>query len=333
MKRSSEIEAITRRFLAEQHNNETMRRLFSDSADLVCVGSDDGWAHGPVEVLGVHESETWIETVVTDREIILLEAFEDGNTGWSVGEMRIALADGNALARRFTIVFHLDSGVWRIVHTHVSMPVPDAEVWGVELTRTLSDLLASINDQSEASTFEDMGLSVATIVFTDIVGSTALAESMGDAVWTGLVTSHFESLDQIAEGQGGSMVKTLGDGAMFAFPTAASGLTAAAEMQQVVSSAATGGLQVRIGVHTGDVVHGEDYLGLTVHKAARVAAAAGGGQILASATTAGMVNPTLFEFGDPMTVELKGLSGLHQVLSLRWTERPNGTDTKRTRPD
>jgi adenylate cyclase len=324
MKRSSEIEAITRRFQGAQSDLETLRRLYSNSPDLVCVGTTDQWAHGHDDVLAVYGVENEVlDGQFNEQELFFVEAFENGDTGWSTGQVRYRTAEDNVVTQRLSLVFTLDSGVWRIVHVHTSVPVSNEELFGVELSRTLSDLLASISQESEASTFEDMGLSVATIVFTDIVGSTALAESMGDAVWTGLVTSHFESLEQIAEVQGGSMVKTLGDGAMFAFPTAASGLTAAAEMQRVVSSAATGGLQVRIGVHTGDVVHGDDYLGLTVHKAARVAAAAGGGQILASATTAGMVNPTLFDFGDPITVELKGLSGLHQVLSLHWTEQPN----------
>jgi len=323
MKRSIEIEAITRRFIAGGSDIEMMRRLYSDSADLIAVGTDDGWTHGPNEFLGVWDHESVFDTVDYDSEVILLDAFENGETGWSVGEVKITLADGNAHTRRFTLVFHLDSGAWRIVHTHVSVPVADMETWGVEMSRTLSDLVASINAESEARALEDIGLSVATIVFTDIVGSTVLSESMGDTAWTRLVTSHFETLTHIAEDQGGTLVKTLGDGAMLAFPTAASGLTAAIEVQRAVSSSVADGVQVRIGVHTGDVIPGDDYLGLMVNKAARVAAAAGGGQILASTSTAGMVNPTQFDFGDPVTVELKGLSGTHQVVPLKWSNAPN----------
>ncbi len=323
MNRSIEIEAITRRVVASR-DMETLRRLYSDSADLIAVGSEDGWVHGPAEALGVraqHIDE--MESMDYDREEVFLEAFENGETGWSVGEFRITLADGNALTERFTNVYHLDSGVWRVVHSHISVPVPNVEIWGGEMSRTLTDLLASIDAESGARAVEDIGLSVATIVFTDIVGSTVLSESMGDAAWAELVTSHFETLGRIAEEQGGSLVKTLGDGAMLAFPTAASGLTAAIEVQRTASSAVADGLQVRIGVHTGDVMPGDDYLGLMVNKAARVAAAAAGGQILASTSTAGMVNPTQFDFGDPMTVELKGLSGTHQVVPLIWTTPPN----------
>jgi len=323
MKRSIEIEAITRRVVASR-DTETLRRLYSDSADLIAVGPEDGWVHGPAEMLGVREQHIdEMESMDYDREEVFLDAFENGETGWSVGEFRITLAGGNAHTERFTQVFHLDSGVWRVVHSHISVPVPNVEIWGGEMSRTLTDLLASINAESEARAVEDIGLSVATIVFTDIVGSTVLSESMGDAAWAGLVTSHFETLGRIAEEQGGSLVKTLGDGAMLAFPTAASGLTAAIEVQRTVASAVADGLQVRVGVHTGDVMPGDDYLGLMVNKAARVAGAAAGGQILASTSTAGMVNPTQFDFGDPMTVELKGLSGTHQVVPVIWTTQPN----------
>lgn len=323
MKRSPEIEAITRRVVASR-DMEALRRLYSDSADLIAVGVEDGWIHGPAEALGVraqHIDE--MESMGFDREEVFIEAFENGETGWAVGEYRVTLADGNAHTERFTQVCHLDSGVWRVVHSHISVPVPNVEIWGGEMSRTLTDLLASIDAESEARAVEDIGLSVATIVFTDIVGSTVLSESMGDAAWAKLVTSHFETLGRIAEEQGGSLVKTLGDGAMLAFPTAASGLTAAVEVQRTASSAVADGLQVRIGVHTGDVMPGDDYLGLMVNKAARVAAAAAGGQILASTSTAGMVNPAQFDFGDPMTVELKGLSGTHQVVPLIWTTPPN----------
>jgi len=67
MKRSTEIEAITHRVIAGGSDMEMMRRLYSDSADLIAVGTDDGWGHGPAEVLGVLEYES-DELVDYDRE-------------------------------------------------------------------------------------------------------------------------------------------------------------------------------------------------------------------------------------------------------------------------
>ena len=150
MKRSIEIEAITRRFVASR-DTETLRRLYSDSADLIQVGTEDGWIHGPAEVLGVraqHIDE--MESMDFDREEVFIEAFENGETGWAVGEYRVTLADGDAHTERFTNVYHLDSGVWRVVHSHISVAVPNVETWGDEMSRTLTDLLASINTESEA---------------------------------------------------------------------------------------------------------------------------------------------------------------------------------------
>ncbi len=76
---------------------------------------------------------------------------------------------------------------------------------------------------------------------------------------------------------------------------------------------------IRVGVHTGDVVQErDDYIGLTVSKAARVTAAAQGGQVLVSSTTAEVVNSSEVEFGEPLAVELKGLEGVHTLLPLNW---------------
>ena len=104
---------------------------------------------------------------------------------------------------------------------------------------------------------------------------------------------------------------------MFAFSSASAALNAARRIQEAMEQSGT---EIRIGAHTGDVVHDQDdYVGLTVAKAARVAAAAKGGQILVSSTTAGLVNDLEFEFGTPLTFELKGLDGTHQLQPLNWS--------------
>ena len=90
-----------------------------------------------------------------------------------------------------------------------------------------------------------------------------------------------------------------------------------------MASADPARVRLRVGVHTGDVVqHDHDVLGLAGNKAARVAAAADGGQILVSSTTADMVNTTEFTFGDPITADLKGIDGTHILKPLLWSNRP-----------
>ncbi len=79
------------------------------------------------------------------------------------------------------------------------------------------------------------------------------------------------------------------------------------------------GLSVRAGIHTGDVLRDKnDYVGLTVNKAARVAAAASGNQILISSTTADVVSHPNITLGDSFTVELKGLEGSHSLVAVDW---------------
>ncbi len=156
-----------------------------------------------------------------------------------------------------------------------------------------------------------------TILFTDVIESTALSHTMGSVEWSKLIGDHLRQVGDIVERCGGSVVKTLGDGGMYAFQSASSALTAAGDIQMALIGSE---LQVRIGAHTGDVVRDrDDYVGLTVAKAARVASAADGGQVLVSASTAAMVNPAEFAFGEPVTVDLKGLEGTHLLQTLLWS--------------
>jgi class 3 adenylate cyclase len=216
-------------------------------------------------------------------------------------------------------VFVLEAYSWKLVQIHFSVPVADEQVLGVELTSTLNDLLISMGDESQGEAALDGSLSTATIVFTDVVGSTSLSQAMGDRAWSDLITSHFDAVQSIVVDQRGVVAKTIGDGGMYVFPSGASALTAAIDMQRSMVSTSDTELHLRVGVHTGDVVrHKTDFLGLTVNKAARVAAAAQGGQILVSASTVGMINDAEFRFGEQIVADLKGISGTHTLRPLLW---------------
>jgi adenylate cyclase len=181
--------------------------------------------------------------------------------------------------------------------------------------------LTSIDTDSGSEAIADAGLGTATIVFTDVVDSTALSQSMGDRAWTELITRHFETAREVVHGRGGVVVKTVGDGGMYAFPSGTSALRAAIDIQDSIVASPNDKLRLRIGVHTGDVIKSQsDFLGLTVNKAARVTAAAEGGQILVSSSTAEMPNDADFAFGEPLIVELKGIEGTHSLRPLRWQQ-------------
>ena len=185
---------------------------------------------------------------------------------------------------------------------------------------TLDSLLASLDEKTAAAVLRTSSEGTATIMFTDIQDSTALSQELGDEAWLEVIRSHFETLRRIVEGEGGTVVKTLGDGAMFAFVSARSALRAATSIQQAMSSADTGTpLAVRVGVHAGDVVHEEgDYIGLTVNKAARITAAADGGEVVVSDVVTALAGEGAFDFGAPFQAELKGLAGTHHLFPMSW---------------
>ena len=145
-----------------------------------------------------------------------------------------------------------------------------------------------------------------TLLFTDVVGSTALAAKLGDARWRDLLSKHFESARGALERYRGREVDTTGDGLLATFSAPAPALRCAAAIQ---GAARAEGLQIRAGVHVGEVeVVGQDVRGVAVHEAARIMEQAKGDEILVSDTTKLFVGPD-FTFEDRGVHTLKGLDG------------------------
>jgi class 3 adenylate cyclase len=203
-----------------------------------------------------------------------------------------------------------------VILWHNSIPVPNSQIFGVELTTTLDDLVTSV--LSEPSALSSAALEgTMTLVFTDIVDSTGLAETLGVVAWADLISRHEAAIRKVTAAQGGTVVKLLGDGSMLAFESARAAVRAAVEIQRASDHDAFG---IRIGVHTGEVIRtGGDLLGLTVNKAARVASAADAGTIMISSTTRDMIGSLDgIRLGEPKIVALKGLSDTHQIVQLEW---------------
>ncbi len=127
------------------------------------------------------------------------------------------------------------------------------------------------------------------LVFTDIEGSTALVQALGPA-WPGVLRAHRELCRTTWRRYDGEEVDTAGDGFFLVFPDAPAALAAAVEAQRALSAATWpegADLRVRMGVHHGPVTtYDGSYLGYEVHRAARIGAAAHGGQVLVSAPVA-----------------------------------------------
>lgn len=159
-----------------------------------------------------------------------------------------------------------------------------------------------------------------TFMFTDIVGSTNLAELLGDRAWDQLLRWHDEALRGEFARRGGEVVNSTGDGFFVAFDSARQALDCAVAVQHLLQNhRRTTGFapMVRIGVHSAEANrHGADYSGMGVHVAARVAAVAEGGQILASGETLAAAGPIAAT--DRREVALKGVSTRVEVALVDW---------------
>ena len=162
-----------------------------------------------------------------------------------------------------------------------------------------------------------------TVMFTDIEGSTAMTERLGDTRAQDVLHTHNAIIREQVAAHQGFEVKSEGDGFMLAFSSARRALQCAIAIQQDLSAHNSGKpaepIRVRIGLHTGEAIkEGEDFFGKTVILGARIASQAVGGEILVSSLLKALVESSgVFEFDDGQDVELKGLSGTHHVFGLR----------------
>ena len=160
-----------------------------------------------------------------------------------------------------------------------------------------------------------------TFLFTDIEGSTRLLQTLGPEAYRCAQDRQAEILRRAITGGGGTEVRTEGDAFFAVFPTATGALAAAVAAQRELAAASWPlgfPLRVRMGLHTGEGRHGgDDYLGIDVNRAARIAAAGHGGQVLVSDTTRGLVEHDL-----PEGVALRDL-GRHRLKDIEHPEHLN----------
>lgn len=156
---------------------------------------------------------------------------------------------------------------------------------------------------------------LATVLFSDIVGSTAMLERLGDHAWASVIRDHNERIRAVIDRFRGREMASTGDGFMALFDGAAKAVRAGAMMDPAVADL---GVRVRVGLHTTEVeIVGGQPRGVGVHAAARVAALAGPGEVLVSGTTHDLLDGAGFALEARGQYELKGLSGPRSVYALR----------------
>jgi class 3 adenylate cyclase/pimeloyl-ACP methyl ester carboxylesterase len=161
---------------------------------------------------------------------------------------------------------------------------------------------------------------LASVLFTDIVGSTTRAAELGDRAWREVLERHDALVDRVVPEHGGRVVKHIGDGALSAFDGPAMAMRCAEALNEGVAQL---GIQLRSGIHTGECeAIGDDLGGLAVHIGARVGALAGPGEIVVSSTVKELVVGSDMQFTDHGEHELKGVPGSWHLYALGQERAP-----------
>jgi class 3 adenylate cyclase len=223
-----------------------------------------------------------------------------------------------------TLVMHRpDERVWDVRHSlYLAEHIPEARyvaLEGEDAVDIVGDTGAIIEEVEEFLTGARGGgeraRALLTVMFTDIVDSTQRASELGDARWRDLLARHDEVVRRELALYGGREVKTMGDGFLITFASTPSSALRCAGA--VADAAHEIGVEVRIGVHTGECeLIGEDVGGMAVHIASRVNGRAGAGEVLVSSPVSGAVAGGPFRFTDRGTHQLKGVPGEWRLLAL-----------------
>jgi class 3 adenylate cyclase len=188
-------------------------------------------------------------------------------------------------------------------------PGPDHPPYLGDIDATVVELKRFVDSLREEEAALDRVLS--TVLFTDIVGSTTKAAEMGDRDWRALLDRHHDAVRALLRRYRGREVDTAGDGFLATFDGPARAVRCGQAICKAVRSL---GLEVRTGVHTGEVeVAGDDVRGIAVHVGARITALAGSSEVLVSRTVRDLVAGSGLAFEDAGAHELKGVPGRWEI--------------------
>jgi class 3 adenylate cyclase len=282
------------------------RRRFSDSDDVRVAG------RGKVEIVELGDRVIarlvwppgWRWSVDV-KPIAGTQWCQSHHVGYTVsGRLRVQMSDG----------VELELGPGEVAEIP---PGHDAWVLGDEpyVTIDFEAMRGFARPQSESGR-----RTLASILMTDIVDSTAQAVSQGPDRWRDTVSRHNEIAERAIVRNDGRLVKTTGDGVIGLFDSSERAIRAAVAVADGVRSL---NLRLRAAVHTGEVeLSTGDVRGVAVHAAARMMALAGSDEVVVSATVHDVVDGTGLEFDDFGVHELRGLPGKRQLYRLKTPEPP-----------
>lgn len=210
----------------------------------------------------------------------------------------------------------------------VELPGTDTLYWVGDTGPMLDEIEEFITGVRGGADAERM---LATIMFTDIVGSTQHAAALGDDRWRDLLDNHDTIVCHEIQRFGGREVNTAGDGFVATFTSPSAAIACA---DDIVDAVAALGIEVRIGIHAGEVEvrdasHGTDVAGVAVHIGARVCALAGPSEVLVSSTVRDIVAGSRHRFAERGEQELKGVPGRWRLCVATHAVRTLGTTGSR----
>jgi class 3 adenylate cyclase len=195
---------------------------------------------------------------------------------------------------------------------YVELPGIDNLIWAGDQDAIVAEIQGFVTGVRPAPAPHRV---LATVLFTDIVGSTRLAAELGDARWHALLGEHHRIARAQLDRFGGSEIKTVGDGFLATFDGPARAVHCAVAVRDALREL---GLEIRAGLHTGEIeVQSGDIAGLAVHIGARISALAQSGEVLVSSTVKDLVVGSEIAFEDRGSHELKGVPGEWRVLAVR----------------
>jgi class 3 adenylate cyclase len=195
---------------------------------------------------------------------------------------------------------------------YVELPGADYLYWMGDTTAMLDEIEEFLTGTRSASEPDRV---LATVLFTDIVSSTAQASSMGDRAWHDRIDAHDAMVRRQLERFRGREVKSTGDGFLATFDGPARAIECGCA---ICDGARQLGMEVRVGLHSGEIeLRGDDIGGITVNVAARVTALAPPGNVVVSRTVTDLVAGSQLEFEDRGDHELKGVPGSWKLFAVR----------------
>jgi class 3 adenylate cyclase len=215
-------------------------------------------------------------------------------------------------------------GRWRDGCAYLAERIPNCEI--VELTAPDVSVYADTQVPEEVERFLSEGRVdtapervLTTVLFTDIVDSTSRAAELGDKQWRDLVEAHNAIVRAQLARYSGREIRSTGDGSFATFDGPARAIACA---HKTVSAAGDLGLDIRAGIHTGEVeIAGDRVEGIAVHMGARVAAEAGPCEVTVSSIVRDLAAGSGIDFEDRGDHTLKGVPGKHRLFAARLSER------------